>query len=154
MSKRHKRLFLRRLYRYYFRFDILFKVMCLCWSLLLRPTLNPRSALCFVFLPCTRALHMRKEEGFISRRISLITSDSAMPNCSRMASKGVRSSHAISMMRSMLLWSKPGLFGELCSFENVWSFICTKNPIYLKKFVPFANDRLHGAKNGRKIGTK
>ena len=154
MSKRHKPLFLITLTASYLRLDILFSVMCLCWSLLLRPTLNPRNAVCLVLLPCTLARHIRNEEGFISRRMSFMTSDSGMPNCAVMASNGVRSSHAISTMRSMLLWSNDFGSGELCWGAVGCSAICTKNPIYPKKFARSVNDRSLGVRNGRKIGTK
>ena len=65
-----------------------------------RSTSIPRDFLCFVFLPCTRARHNLKLVGFNSRRINVITSCSLIPHWSWIASKGVRSYHAISMIRS------------------------------------------------------
>ena len=138
----------------YRRFAILFKVMCRCWSLRFRPTLKFRKAWCLVLLPCTRARHMRNEEVLISRRMSLITSDSASPNCSVIASNGVRSSQAISTMRSMALWSNSDLGFELSSWGDVGVDICTRNHIYPKKFAQYVYDLSFGAKNGEKIGTK
>ena len=61
-------------------------------------------ARCFVARPCTRSRHIRKEDGFISLRITSITACSFKPNWAVMASKGVRSSHAISTTRS-ISWS-------------------------------------------------
>ena len=55
---------------------------------------------CFVVRPRVRFRHIRKELGVISLRISLITSPGERWNCSRIASKLVRSSHAIWMIRS------------------------------------------------------
>ena len=59
------------------------------------------SARCLVTRPCTRARHLRQLLGCSSRFMSAFTSSSRNPNCVKMASKGVRSSQAISMMRSM-----------------------------------------------------
>jgi hypothetical protein len=56
---------------------------------------------------CTLLRHILKLEGFISLRIKAITSDSEYPYCSLIASKDVRSSHAISMI---LLMSSGGKF--------------------------------------------
>jgi hypothetical protein len=83
------------------RLEILLPVILRCKLHLCLPTSNPRKALCLVALPCTLARHMRQELGFISLRIKVITSASLRPNCNKIASKGVRSSQAISMMRSM-----------------------------------------------------
>lgn len=55
---------------------------------------------CFVVRPRVRFRHIRKDLGVISLRISLITSPGERWNCSRIASKLVRSSHAIWMIRS------------------------------------------------------
>ncbi len=62
-----------------------------------------RRAACLVTLPLVRLRHILKLELFISFRINLITSFSFKPNCISMASKLVRSSHAISIMRSISL---------------------------------------------------
>ena len=56
-------------------------------------------AACLVARALTRMRHMRNELRFNWRRIRAITADSFNPNCFSMASKGVRSSHAISMTR-------------------------------------------------------
>jgi len=52
-----------------------------------------------VLRPAMRLRHIRKDAGFIWRRIKATTPDSFKPNCNSMASKEVRSSQAISMMR-------------------------------------------------------
>jgi hypothetical protein len=75
-----------------------------------RPISNPRLATCLVFLPAVLARHMRKDEGVISFRISLITSPGVMLKCLRIASKLVRSSQAISMMRSISALDNPSRF--------------------------------------------
>jgi hypothetical protein len=75
--------------------------MYFCRLHLCLPTSNPRRALCFVARPWTRALHIRHELAFIWLRINAIVSASVIPNWSKMASNGVRSSHAISTMRSI-----------------------------------------------------
>ena len=56
---------------------------------------------CFVLRPETRFLHIRNDDAFISFLISIITSFSDNPNWYSIASKDVRSSHAISIMRSI-----------------------------------------------------
>jgi len=55
---------------------------------------------CFDFLPATLFLHILKEDDFKFERINWITSFSLRLNWKSIASKGVLSSHAISMMRS------------------------------------------------------
>ncbi len=55
---------------------------------------------CFDFLPVTLFLHILKEDVFRFERINWITSFSLRLNWKVIASKGVLSSHAISMMRS------------------------------------------------------
>ena len=60
-----------------------------------------RSCRCLVFLPLTRSRQRRNDEDFSSRRISLRSSGSPKPKSFSMASKGVRSSHAISIMHEM-----------------------------------------------------
>ncbi len=63
-----------------------------------------RRLACLLLTPlCTRALHNLKEDGRNALRIRLITSDSDNPNWKVMASKGVRSSQAISITRSKSL---------------------------------------------------
>ena len=56
---------------------------------------------CFVDRPLTRLRQRSKLLRFNSRRITVITSFSGSPNCISIAPKGVRSSHAISMIRSI-----------------------------------------------------
>ena len=56
---------------------------------------------CFNFLPVTLRLHILNEDDFRLDRINLITSFSLRLNWKSIASKGVLSSHAISIMRSM-----------------------------------------------------
>ena len=63
----------------------------------------PRNTACFVRRPVTRFRHILKEEGFMCPRIKSMTADSSKPNWASIASKAVRSSHAISTMREMLL---------------------------------------------------
>jgi hypothetical protein len=63
---------------------------------------TPRRTACFVRRPATRLRHIRKEDGFICLRIKAMTADSFKPNCASIASKAVRSSHAISTMRETL----------------------------------------------------
>lgn len=56
---------------------------------------------CLVFRPVTRLRHSLKLEGFRDRRMNSITSDSLKPNCTSIASNGVRSSQAISITREV-----------------------------------------------------
>ena len=56
---------------------------------------------CLVCLPLIRLRHILNDDDFISLRISLTTADSFRPYNRSMASKGVRSSHAISMILDM-----------------------------------------------------
>ena len=58
---------------------------------------------CLVGLPCTLFRHLMNEDSFISRRMSLMTSFSLIPNCSSIASNGVLSSQAISIILSRSL---------------------------------------------------
>ncbi|KZY74119.1 hypothetical protein A3737_25745 [Oleiphilus sp. HI0065] len=51
-----------------------------------------------VFLPDTRLRHNLNEFGFKLRRINRMTLDSSISNCCFIASKGVLSSQAISMI--------------------------------------------------------
>ena len=51
------------------------------------------------FCLVTRLRHKRKDRGFISDRMILMTADSLMPKLTSIASNGVRSSHAISTIR-------------------------------------------------------
>jgi hypothetical protein len=86
---------------YFHLFEILLFEIAL-WRLhLWRSTEELRSARCLVALPCTRLRHMRKLEAFISFRIIAITSASLTPNCICIASNGVLSSHAISIILSI-----------------------------------------------------
>lgn len=62
--------------------------------------------MCFVFLPFTLFLHLLKLEDFNCNRINLITIASFKLNCCLMASKGVLSSHAIPIIRSISLLFK------------------------------------------------
>ena len=137
------------------RLEILLPVMLRCKLHLWRPASKPRSALCLVALPCTLARHMRHELGFISRRISVITSASLIPNCKRIASKGVRSSQAISMMRSISC-SERSLKSirfkqhSILFVFHVWKVL--KNKIYHPKVAWPVDAPSLGAKNGRKTG--
>ena len=56
-------------------------------------------AACFVLRPRTRSRHRRNDAGFSCCRISAMTAASSSSNWVLMASKGVRSSQAISMTR-------------------------------------------------------
>jgi len=58
-------------------------------------------ASCLVVRPCVRFRHILNEFAVISDRISLMTSPGERPNWVRIASKLVRSSQAIMMMRSI-----------------------------------------------------
>ena len=62
----------------------------------------PRSTACLVWRPAMRLRHIRKDEGFMCRRIRAITADSFKPNWASIASKAVRSSQAISTTRERL----------------------------------------------------
>ena len=72
-----------------------------CLEHLKRLISSDRLERCFVFRPDTRLRHNEKLEGFNRLRIRAITSGSRNPNWNSMASKGVRSSHPISIMRLM-----------------------------------------------------
>ena len=141
----------------YQRLEILLPVILRCRLHLWRPTSKPRKALCLVALPCTLARHMRQELGFISLRIKAITSASLRPNCKRMASKGVRSSQAISMMRSIscsVSAFKSMLTKQPCALFVALTWKALKNKIYQPKLALPVNGPSHGAKNGRKTGKK
>ena len=86
-----------------YRFEIELFEIDFCLEHLNLPSSKFRFLLCFVALPCTRSLHILKLLGFISRRIRLITSCYFNPNWNFMASKVVRSSQAISIIRSIFL---------------------------------------------------
>jgi hypothetical protein len=58
-----------------------------------------------------RLRHILKELAFIWLRIRRTTADSFNPNCASIASKGVRSSQAISMMRETSAAEKPAKAG-------------------------------------------
>ena len=81
--------------------EILLRVICRCRLHRNRSTSSSRSCRCLVFLPCTLLRQFRQLCGFSSLRISAMVSASVSPNCCSMASKGVLSSQAISMMRSI-----------------------------------------------------
>ena len=68
---------------------------------------------CFVWRPETRLLHILKLEAFISLRIKRITCFSVRPNWYSIASKGVRSSQAISITRLICSVSREGIFISL-----------------------------------------
>ena len=55
--------------------------------------------MCLVLRPWTRLRHRLKAGRDKCRRINMITDPSFRSNCVCIASKGVRSSHAISMIR-------------------------------------------------------
>jgi hypothetical protein len=86
-----------------YRFEILFPVITRCIFDLKRFTDSSRSFSCLMDCWCARLRQRSKLLRFRLRRINRITSFSFSPNCRSMASKGVRSSQAISMMRS---WSR------------------------------------------------
>ena len=139
------------------RLEILLPVMLRCSLHLWRPASKPRKALCLVALPWTRARHMRHELGFISLRINAITSASLRPNCNRMASKGVRSSQAISMMRSISCSERSFKSIRYKQHSILFVFHVWKewrNSIYQKKPASLARNPSPGAKNGRKTGKK
>lgn len=75
--------------------------MSLCLLHLNLKDLPPAFSRCLVDLPCTLALHLLNELGCKEALIIEMTSASANPNCISMASKGVLSSHAISMILSV-----------------------------------------------------
>ena len=64
---------------------------------------NVTATTVFGFPSWTRARHKRKLDGFNSLRIRAMTSCYLSPNWNSMASKGVRSSQAISITRSIVL---------------------------------------------------
>ena len=83
---------------------------------------------CLVFRPETLFLHIRKEDAFISFLINVITSFSDNPNWYSIASKDVRSSHAISIMRSVEADCKSLIqmvmtFSEKDIFKREWAQI-------------------------------
>jgi len=67
---------------------------------------------CFNFLPVTLSLHNLNDDVFKLERIKWITSFSLRLNWKSIASKGVLSSHAISMMRSTS--AKVRLLSTIC----------------------------------------
>ena len=67
-----------------------------------RVTSGLLSCTCVVERPETRARHNSKDLRFKLLRIKRITSDSLKPNCIAIASKGVLSSHAISIILDAL----------------------------------------------------
>ena len=139
------------------RLEILLPVILRCKLHLCLPTSNPRKALCLVALPCTLARHMRQELGFISLRIKVITSASLRPNCNKIASKGVRSSQAISMMRSMscsVSALKSIFTKQPCALFVAITWKALKNKIYLPKLASRVDAPSLGEKNGRKTGKK
>ena len=88
---------------------------------------------CLVFRPETRVRHNLKAPGFILDRIISTTAASLVPKFISMASKGVRSSQAISMMRERSSSLKSRLtFGKrkfLCwvvkTVREIWEFVST-----------------------------
>ena len=81
-----------------YRFEILFPEIDLCRLHRKRST-SVRSLACLVLRPVTRLRQLRNDPGCMCRRMSSRTSFSLRPNWNSMASKGVRSSQAISMRR-------------------------------------------------------
>lgn len=75
--------------------------MIRCCRDLKRKTSELRLPACLVERPCTLARHFFQLLGCISCFINSMTSLSDTPNWAFMASKGVRSSQAISIIRSM-----------------------------------------------------
>jgi hypothetical protein len=84
-----------------YRLLILFPVIVRCNVDLNRVVFSSRSFRCLVVRPLVRLRHIAKLLAFMFARMSSITSFSESPNCISIASKGVRSSHAISMIRSI-----------------------------------------------------
>ena len=84
--------------------------------------------MCLVDRLLTRLRHSRKEPGFILRRISVITCCSLIPKLAEITSNGVRSSHAISMMRDS---SRSVKSGNRLARQNVTPDL----PIQQYKFV-------------------
>jgi hypothetical protein len=86
----------------HYRLLILFMDMVRCKVHLKREISGFRFLLCFWLTPlCTRARQRLKLDLFNSFRMIAMTCDSEIPNCISIASNGVRSSHAISMILSM-----------------------------------------------------
>ena len=113
-----------------FCFAIRFPLIDFCRLHLKRlPTMGWRLA-CFVIRPCTRARHLRQFRGCISRFIRAFTSSSERPNCILMASKGVRSSQAISMMRSISVSLNSFIFCKTGNQTAKTPLCCVKWPIY------------------------
>lgn len=89
----------------------------------------PRSFECFVLRPDTLCRHNLKLAGFRLRRMIVITCRSSLSNCAFMASKGVLSSQAISMIRdtssvdSFINWS-------VQKVTRIWHFLVT--PVTLR----------------------
>lgn len=84
------------------RLDILFCEIVLCREHLNRSISSDRFFRCFWLTPLlTRFRHSLKLDDFRDLLINLMTCCSERPNCALMASKGVRSSQAISMTLSV-----------------------------------------------------
>ena len=85
--------------KHYFLLLILLFEIVRCRLHLWRPTPKFLFFRCLVDRFCTRFRHIFQLLRFISCRISSITLASGTPNWNSIASKGVRSSHAISLIR-------------------------------------------------------
>lgn len=88
-----------------------------------RWVLGVRSARCLLERPDTRRRHRRNELSFRIFRMSWMTSGSDRPNCHSMASKGVRSSQAISTIRSMSSVVR-FMIVQALHLNNHWTTIC------------------------------
>jgi hypothetical protein len=101
------------------RLLILFPLICRCRELLNRTMFSGRLSKCFWLVPLFTRLRQRlKLLRFRCFRISFITCCSARPNWYSTASKGVLSSQAISMIRSMSLSVKTSL-KQFCVFLGI-----------------------------------
>ncbi len=120
------------------RLLILLLLMCRCAVDLKRSVPAAVLALCLVERLVTRARHMRKLLAFISWRITAITSCSLRPNCNSMASKVVRSSHAISMILSISLSER--LFTMSVAFPTLLSYGKCANQIAHFEFFKYRNN--------------
>lgn len=78
-----------------------------------RVTFLLRSLRCLVFRPVTRRLQRSQLFLFSCLRISNIIWGSDKPNCASMASKGVRSSQAIPIIRSISWGCKSGIVCDM-----------------------------------------
>ena len=94
---------------------------------------------CFVFLPDTLFLHILNEDNFRFDLINWITSFSLRPNWKSIASKGVLSSQAISIMRSVSAeFRNLGVIFLINSnliLLEIINYLCTYIPHFLFDFL-------------------